>query len=195
MEISSIGTLAELKHIIAANDRVFTLLYKSNTEKSNCALDALNELDDNTGEIIVFLKADVTTVKDIHPEYGIETVPSLLEFRSGKLVNVFKGCNNIDFYRSAIRGARVRNEINDEKRQKNVIVYSTPTCTWCNTLKSYLKERKVNFRDIDVSMDQKAAEQMVNKSGQQGVPQTDIDGQVIVGFDKNRIDNLLELGK
>ena len=79
--------------------------------------------------------------------------------------------------------------------QKRVTVYSTPACSWCNTLKSFLKERKVQFRDIDVSLDQKAAEQMVNKSGQQGVPQTEIDGQIIVGFDKKRIDSLLELGK
>ncbi|HCC70540.1 MAG TPA: NrdH-redoxin [Bacteroidales bacterium] len=71
-------------------------------------------------------------------------------------------------------------------------VYSTPACTWCNTLRSYLKDRKINYRDIDVSVDQNAAEQMVNKSGQQGVPQIDIDGQVVVGFDKMRIDNLLE---
>ncbi|HDZ41741.1 MAG TPA: NrdH-redoxin [Bacteroidetes bacterium] len=82
----------------------------------------------------------------------------------------------------------------EEKRQKNVTVYSTPTCTWCNTLKSYLRERKIQFRDIDVSADQKAAGQMVNKSGQQGVPQTDIDGHVIVGFDKKKIDSLLESG-
>lgn len=195
MNIGDIGSITDLRRITGENDRAFILLYKSNTERSNCALEALHDLDEGLIDELIFLKADVTEVRDIHPEYGIESVPTLLEFRSGRLVNIYKGCNSKDFYLSAIKGNRISSDKGNEKKKKNVTVYSTPTCTWCNTLKSYLRERKVNFRDIDVSVDQKAAEQMVNKSGQQGVPQTHIDGQIVIGFDKNRIDNLLELGK
>ncbi|MEZ4999996.1 MAG: glutaredoxin domain-containing protein [Bacteroidales bacterium] len=79
--------------------------------------------------------------------------------------------------------------------QKRVTVYSTPTCSWCNTLKTYLKDNHIIFRDIDVSTDQKAAAEMVRRSGQQGVPQTDINGTMIVGFDRARIDRMLEIGK
>ena len=72
-------------------------------------------------------------------------------------------------------------------------VYSTPTCSWCNVLKTHLRKNGIRFTDIDVSRDPKAAEDLVRKTGQQGVPQTDINGQVIVGFDKDKINRLLEI--
>ena len=78
-----------------------------------------------------------------------------------------------------------------EKPQKNVTVYTTPTCTWCGTIKTYLRKNGIRFREVDVSVDQAAAEAMVRKSGQQGVPQTDIEGQIVVGFDKAKINRLL----
>jgi len=194
MDIRDISSLEDLRKITGKNERAFLLLYKSGTENSNCAVNVLDELEESLSEGLVFMKADVSAVRDIHPEYGIVSVPALLEFRSGILKNLIKGCNSKEFYISAIKGSQPRMQSGEEKRQKNVTVYSTPTCTWCNTLKSYLRERKIQFRDIDVSADQKAAGQMVNKSGQQGVPQTDIDGHVIVGFDKKKIDSLLESG-
>ena len=70
-------------------------------------------------------------------------------------------------------------------------VYSTPTCSWCTTLKTHLKKNGIRYSDVDVSKDQNAAEAMRKRSGQQGVPQTDIGGEMIVGFDKNRINTLL----
>ncbi|HIE15791.1 MAG TPA: NrdH-redoxin, partial [Bacteroidales bacterium] len=79
----------------------------------------------------------------------------------------------------------------DDKPQKRVTVYSTPSCSWCNTLKTHLRKHRIRFTDIDVSQDQAAAEAMVRRSGQQGVPQTDIEGEIIIGFDKNRINTLL----
>jgi glutaredoxin 3 len=74
-----------------------------------------------------------------------------------------------------------------------VIVYSTPTCPWCSAVKEYLNTRGVAFDDIDVSVDMNRAMEMVQKSGQQGVPVVDIDGEIIVGFDRSRIDALLQL--
>ena len=73
-----------------------------------------------------------------------------------------------------------------------VKVYSTPFCPWCHRLKDYLKSKKIAFEDIDVSKDQKAAEHMVEMSGEMGVPQTEINGKIIVGFDKAAIDAELE---
>ncbi|MEA1972382.1 MAG: glutaredoxin domain-containing protein [Candidatus Cloacimonadota bacterium] len=78
---------------------------------------------------------------------------------------------------------------------KKVIVFSTPTCAWCRKLKSYLKQNRIRFKDIDVSRDQRAAKDMMRKTGQQGVPQTWINGRPIVGFDKTKIDKMLELKK
>lgn len=59
----------------------------------------------------------------------------------------------------------------------------------------FLKQNKVNFTEIDVSQDNKAQEEMITKSGQMGVPVVEIDGQVIVGFDKEKISKILKLNK
>lgn len=76
---------------------------------------------------------------------------------------------------------------------KSVIVYSTPTCPWCIRVKQFLKENNILFLDWDVSVDKLAADEMVKKSGQMGVPVIDIDGQIIIGFDKEKIKQLLGL--
>jgi glutaredoxin-like YruB-family protein len=76
----------------------------------------------------------------------------------------------------------------------NVTVYSTPTCGYCHQAKKFLSERGVNYTDIDVSRDREAAEQMVNLTGQMGVPVIVIDGEVIVGFNRPRIEQLIAKG-
>lgn len=75
----------------------------------------------------------------------------------------------------------------------NVTVYTTPTCPYCKMIKDFLKENKVKFKDIDVSLDHKAAQEMIEKSGQIGVPVIDINGKIIVGFDKEEIKKILNL--
>jgi glutaredoxin 3 len=72
-------------------------------------------------------------------------------------------------------------------------VYSTPTCPYCVTLKNFLKENNFQFEDIDVSQNEVAAKEMIEKSGQMGVPVVDIDGEMIVGFDQERIKKLLKI--
>jgi glutaredoxin 3 len=73
-----------------------------------------------------------------------------------------------------------------------VKVYSTPSCPFCTMAKDFLKENKIAFEDIDVSENNKAAREMIEKSGQMGVPVLDIDGVIIVGFDREVIDNALK---
>ncbi|MCK4571208.1 glutaredoxin family protein [Candidatus Bipolaricaulota bacterium] len=74
-----------------------------------------------------------------------------------------------------------------------VTVYSAPTCSWCQIAKEHLTTSGISFEDVDVSTDQQRAREMVEKSGQMGVPVIDIDGEIIVGFDRARIDSLLEI--
>jgi glutaredoxin 3 len=78
-------------------------------------------------------------------------------------------------------------------KQPKVVVFSTPTCSWCVRLKTYFRQKKITFRDVNVQKDQRAMKDMVRRSGQQGVPQTWIGSQTIVGFDKARIDKLLNI--
>jgi len=77
--------------------------------------------------------------------------------------------------------------------EKQVKIYSTPTCPWCIRTKQFLKENNINFEDIDVASNPQAAEEMVQKSGQMGVPVLDIDSQIIVSFDKEKIKQALGL--
>lgn len=72
-------------------------------------------------------------------------------------------------------------------------IYSTPTCPYCVTLKNFLKENNLEFEDIDVSQDQAALDEMVEKSGQMGVPVSDINGEIVVGFDREKIVKLLDI--
>ena len=187
-----ISSHQEMLEKIRNKSRAFVLLYKKGSEQSDCSIKNLKEVDAGELSNSLFL-ADVANVRDIHPAYGINTVPTMLEFENGKFINVLKGCHEPGFYKSLFENAVYSAKIKEEgdKPQKRVTVYSTPTCSWCNTLKTHLKKHGIRYSDIDVSRDQQAAQEMQRKSGQMGVPQTDIEGQIIVGFDKTRINTLL----
>ena len=79
------------------------------------------------------------------------------------------------------------------KKYPRVIVFSTPTCSYCRKAKRYFRKKQIPFRDVDVSRDQAAVRDMVRRSGQQGVHQINIGGKIIVGFDRPKIDRLLGL--
>lgn len=72
-----------------------------------------------------------------------------------------------------------------------IIVFSTPTCAWCTKVKQYIRSKGFTYKDIDVSRDEKALRDMIRKTGQQGVPQIWINNHPIVGFDRDKIDRLL----
>ncbi len=74
-----------------------------------------------------------------------------------------------------------------------VKVYSTPTCPFCSRVKESLKQNNVDFEEIDVSSSQEKAQEMVNVSGQMGVPVVQIEDEIVVGFDKDKIKSLLGL--
>jgi len=76
-----------------------------------------------------------------------------------------------------------------------VKIYSTPTCVYCKTLKGYFKKNGIEFEDIDVSKDEKQLQKMIKDSGQMAVPVVDIDGEIIIGFDKQKIDRLLKISQ
>ncbi len=80
-------------------------------------------------------------------------------------------------------------------RPHRVILFTTPTCSWCRKAKAYLRENRVTFREVDVSRDPAAARDLVRRTGQMGVPVVEIDGKPIVGFDRPTIDRMLGLSR
>ena len=77
--------------------------------------------------------------------------------------------------------------------QPKVIIFTTPTCSFCNAAKRYFREKKIKFRDIDVSRDRRAAMDMQRRTGSTGVPVILINNRPIVGFDKPKINRLLNI--
>lgn len=181
----------ELLERLDGKEKSFLLLYREGSEMSLCALtnveEGLKGIDDAG-----LYAANVNTVRDIHQNYGIDSVPALLIFSGKDLATVIKGCHENTYYRALGENNIYKADQNNEKKPaRNVTVYSTPTCSWCNTLKTWLQKNSIRYTDIDVSRDQRAAADLVKRSGQQGVPQTDINGQIVVGFNQPRLKELL----
>jgi len=80
-----------------------------------------------------------------------------------------------------------------KEAKPNIIVYSTPTCPYCHMAKDFLRQNKIKFEEVDVSKDREKAKEMIEKSGQMGVPVIEIGGKVIVGFDREAIKKALSL--
>ena len=80
---------------------------------------------------------------------------------------------------------------NRKPTQPTVVVFTTPTCSWCRVVKQHLKKHNIRFKEIDVSKDERAARDMVRRTGQQGVPVTLIQNRPVVGFNKEQINRLL----
>ena len=192
MVLKEINSHDELLQTLDEKGKNYVLLYKKGSETSECSYKNIEKATGNVKNVNV-VAADVTRVRDIHPKYNVTSAPSLLVFEGKNFTKIVKGCNDEGYYKSLFENALYTATTPDgeEKPQKRVTVYSTPTCSWCNALKTHLRKNGIRFTDIDVSKDQKAAEAMVRKSGQQGVPQTDINGEIIVGFDKKKINTLL----
>lgn len=191
--MKTINSFSEFVSVTKNLDKSFLLLYKSGNEQSRCALNNFREALEDEKQAPAFA-ADVTFVRDIHTVYNITSVPSLLLFENNNLTSVIKGCNESSFYKALTDNAVFMAKAKAEgKTIKRVTVYSTPTCSWCNTLKTWLRKNNIPFADVDVSRDEKAAQDLVRRTGQQGVPQTDVNGQIVVGFNQARLKELLEI--
>ncbi len=139
---------------------------------------------------------DVGKIRDLHQRFGVASVPTVIVVKGESVLRKFVGEQPDGFYDWALldhAAPAAGGDSADKKPSHSVAVYVTDTCPWCTRVKSYLRKNGVSYREINVSRDEREARRMVEKSGQQGVPQVDIDGQMIVGFDRARIDSLLGL--
>jgi glutaredoxin-like YruB-family protein len=193
MKISEVNSLEELQQKIGQEKRSFLLIYKKGSAQGEKAFQNLKTAAVEVSDIGIFT-ADVSKVRDIHPAYSITTAPTLIEFKGKDMKNAYKGAHDPVYYKSLFENAvYVARAEKAGKKVRQVTVYTTPTCSWCGTLKSYLNKNKIRYSEVDVSKDESAAQEMVRRSGQQGVPQTLISGEMVVGFDKAKINRLLEI--
>jgi glutaredoxin-like YruB-family protein len=193
MKTNEVNSLEELQQQIGKEKRSFLLIYKKGSVESDKAFQNLSAAAESVSDIGIFT-TDVSRVRDIHPAFSITSAPTLVEFKGTDMKNAYKGAHDPGYYQNLFENAvYVARAEKAGKKVKQVTVYTTPTCSWCGTLKSYLNKNHIRYSEIDVSRDETAAQEMVRKSGQQGVPQTLIGGEMVVGFDKGKINRLLEI--
>ena len=142
------------------------------------------------------LLVDVGATRGVHGRFGVTAVPTVVAVRGGKVQRTVVGAQTADYLSRALLGERTEHgKPSGAPRAHRVTVFVTDTCPWCTKVKSYLRQNDVRYDEINVQRDESAMRKMVARSGQQGVPQIDIDGSFVVGFDKPRIDALLGLGR
>lgn len=189
--MKEIDSLNRLKDTLKLSSELWLLLHKKGSPQSDCALESYAKVASDNDDMFL-CTADVNHVRDIHIEFGITSIPTLMKFKNEKLQKLIKGCQQPAQLQAILSGKTIiSNSGQGNKAQKNVVVYTTPTCSWCTTVKRHFDAHGISYREINVAADAKAAEAMVRKSGQQGVPQTEINGQIVVGFDKTKINSLL----
>jgi glutaredoxin-like YruB-family protein len=154
------------------------------------ALKELEYFSEGNKELPVYA-LDAGKIKNINTRFGVESVPAVLALESGKVIRRIEGVESARFYERMLSGAHPSIRKKSGGSAHKIIVYTGPGCPACGSAKTYLRKRGAGFREVDISSNKSAAERLVRRSGQMAVPQIDIDGHLIVGFDKARIDRLL----
>lgn len=191
--MEDVFSYSELKNKFAKKRKSLLLLYKSGHIESKCAYHNLEKALQKMESIPVYT-ADVNTVLDIHSNYGITNVPSLLIFKNGKFQDAINGCQNNRSIKTLMEQTfQTKKHALKVKNSKNIIVYSTPTCGWCTSLKTWLQQNGIEYKDIDIALDEKAAQSLIKRTGHKGVPQIEINDQMVVGFQLPRLKELLDI--
>lgn len=144
---------------------------------------------DNKDKDVQLVKINVDEEPELAGAFGVMSIPTVVFFKDGKIVNQRVGVSTKEDYLGLIKEAK---ETKKEKSGKNeeVMIFTTPTCPYCHMAKDYMKEKGIKYKEIDVSKDQAWAMKMVKRSGQMGVPQMWIGDQTVIGFNPTQIDML-----
>ncbi len=179
MSVQKIDSKKELTELIA-NKNALVMIHHSGSLASRTVLKTVTALADSGVNVGV---ADILEYKEISKELGVTAVPTVIGFAEGKESDRTIGIQSESFYRGLL--------VPKSEKQKKVILYKTPTCPWCNVAKKHLDSRGVSYTEIDVSTDFAAADRLMKKSGQTGVPQIEIGDEIVVGADVKKMDALL----
>lgn len=196
MALSVVRQIEDLEPVLADTKKTAVVGFFTQSSEKSQAMEPHFKTFAGKHPDVPALSIDVREVPGIHKRFGVTVVPTVIFVRGEKVLKKVEGVHSEDMYERAWLGqgsAQGSGKDESARPRHNVTVYSTPTCSWCTRLKNYLRKRGVQYRDVDVSKDMRAAQALINRSGQTGVPQTDIDGHLVVGFDKVSIDRLLGL--
>jgi thioredoxin 1 len=151
----------------------------------------MEELDrENKDRDVAYAKVNVDENQELAAAFGVMSIPTVVFLKDGKVAAKKIGVQEKQDYLKAVESAKSFDPANVKR---DVTVFTTPTCPYCHMAKDYLKSRNIPFKDVDVSKDQTMAREMINKSGEMGVPQLWIGEEVVIGFNKPAIDMALNL--
>lgn len=182
----------DLERIEGERPSFLVLIFHSQASASSAeALKRLHAIAQDNPEVPIY-SIDVKAVPDIHAGHGVVSVPTVVVLRDGKMTNQVAGLQSREYYELLLSDVPISMRPGDSAaKSHNVVVYTSSTCSWCGAVKTYLRKNRISFREVDISRDENAARSLVRRSGQMGVPQTDIDGKIIVGFNQAALDRQL----
>lgn len=177
------------------------VFFQDSTPAGRKLVEELSAWERTTDNVIVH-SVDFSMPGSIPARFGITSVPAVLIFRNGEKVSITYGHQSFSYYEKQISdskghsskpGKRVATDrtVGSDKAAHRVIVFTSDHCGWCTKAKDYLRSINVPFKEINVSRNNAEARRMVKRSGQMSTPQLDINGKIVVGFDKVAIDRLL----
>jgi len=175
------------------NKFLILFFYADFSSAAKRSLSEIEQFSKENKQVPIYI-IDVVKITGIHNQFGVENIPTVMALQKGKVTKKVEGVESAKFYSyvfAGIHSPRPRTGKNIVSHR--VIVYVGPGCPACASAKTYLKRQGIGFREIDISRDQYAAERLARRSGQMAVPQIDIDGHLIVGFDQAKIDTLLSI--
>ena len=167
---------------------VFWGKFSDAAQRALAEVETFAQKQDNVPVYVV----DVQEVRGLHKEFDVKKVPTVLAVEKGKVTRFIEGVQSARFYAVHLSGATAsRAQGSGQTTVRRVIVYSGPGCPACGQLKTYLRRQGVGFREVDISRDPRAADKIARRSGMMAVPQTDINGRLVVGFNRAELDVLL----
>jgi len=137
---------------------------------------------------------NVSKVKDIHGAYDIHAAPTVITMKSGELVRKLEGLQTEETYRLLLSDAPRKTADGKELPPLRVTVYTTRSCPHCTTVKNHLRLKGIPYREVDLGSDPSAATELSRRTGQTGVPQTEINGAFVLGADLPKINRLVGIG-
>ncbi len=182
----------QLRTTAAEHSDYFILVFwGSFSDAAQRALAELTEFAQEYKNVPLYI-VDVQKVKGVHKEYGVDDVPTVLVIKNGREADRFGGVESAAFYATQLLGMAPSHVAGPAKKKTlRVTVYTSPGCPPCGLVKTYLRDNGISFRSVDISRDERAARDIVRRSGQRAVPQIDINGRIVVGFDQGKLATLL----
>ena len=145
--IEEIQNRVHLDKLKEENEALLIIIFHADSsEKSKKALDALKMVKDENPKAPIF-RVNASKVRDIHPIYGINTIPTVLILKKDKVSNIIYGIQDKQYYETLLYD--IPTFISTEKKERKhhrIVVYTSPTCSWCGAVKSYLSKNHIVYR-------------------------------------------------